>query len=193
MARGWNGQREHRRLRDLLLPTENITESRLNFRIHVREPDLDQSDDEAYDILYGLEEDGPSIQYLDGIDIKQDRCIAFPNIYQHQVQPFELADPTKPGSRNILVFFLVDPELPILSTTHVPPQQKEWDTPKGMMLTVMERLPPELVVEIDRMVDWPIKLEEAKTHREELMEERKDFVEVMNDEMFERPFTMYMD
>ncbi|KAF9354695.1 hypothetical protein BGX34_010854 [Mortierella sp. NVP85] len=169
--------------------TENITESRLNFRIQVMEPEYEQSDYNGCDVMYGLEDDGPMIQYLDGIVTKQDRCIAFPNIYQHQVQPFELADPTRPGSRSILVFFLVDPEIPILSTTHVPPQQKDWDVPKGLMLEVIEKLPPELVVAIDRMVDWPIGLEEAKEHREELMKERKYFVKSMK-EMFERPFSL---
>jgi hypothetical protein len=170
--------------------TENITESRLNFRIQVREPEYEQSDNQGCRIMYGLEDEEPLIQHLDGIITKQDRCIAFPNIYQHQVQPFELADPTKAGSRSILVFFLVDPEIPVLSTTHVPPQQKDWEIPKELMLQVMKRLPPELVVEIERMVDWPITLAEAKKHREELMKERKFFVKTMNEEMFERPFSL---
>jgi len=39
------------------------------------------------------------------------RCIAFPNIYQHRVSPFELRDKSKPGHRKILAFFLVDPTL----------------------------------------------------------------------------------
>ncbi|KAI8346693.1 hypothetical protein B0O80DRAFT_467497 [Mortierella sp. GBAus27b] len=170
--------------------TENITESRLNFRIQVQEPEYEQSDYQGCRIMYGLEDEEPLIQNLDGIVTKQDRCIAFPNIYQHQVQPFELADPTKAGSRSILVFFLVDPEIPVLSTTHVPPQQKDWEIPKELMLQVMKRLPPELVVEIERMVDWPITLAEAKKHREELMKERKYFVKTMNEEMFERPFSL---
>ncbi|KAG0219175.1 hypothetical protein B0O80DRAFT_533492 [Mortierella sp. GBAus27b] len=168
--------------------TENITESRLNFRIQVKEPGYEQSDDRGVSIMYGLGDQEALNQNLGGIVTKQDRCIAFPNIYQHQVQPFELEDPTKAGSRSILVFFLVDPETPILSTTHVPPQQKDWDTPRGVMLAALEKLPPELVMKIHQLVDWPIGLEEAKEHRLELMKERKYFVKTMNEEMFERPF-----
>jgi hypothetical protein len=43
-----------------------------------------------------------------------------------QVQPFKLADPTKRGVRKILVFFLVDPGVRVLSTARVPPQQLAW-------------------------------------------------------------------
>jgi len=42
------------------------------------------------------------------------------------VQPFHLVDPTKPGVRKILVFFLVDPAEPVSSTATVTPQQMHW-------------------------------------------------------------------
>jgi hypothetical protein len=168
--------------------TENITESRLNFRIQVREPNYEQSDNRGVEIMYGLVDEEALNQTLGGIITKQDRCIAFPNIYQHQVQPFELADPTRRGTRSILVFFLVDPEIPILSTTHVPPQQKEWGKPTGIQLAARERLPPEIMQQIEQLVNVPFTLEEAKTYREELMEERKYFVKETNKKMFERPF-----
>ncbi|KAI8346691.1 hypothetical protein B0O80DRAFT_467493 [Mortierella sp. GBAus27b] len=168
--------------------TENITESRLNFRIQVHEPNYEQSDNRGVEIMYGLVDYEALNQTLGGIITKQDRCIAFPNIYQHQVQPFELADPTRRGTRSILVFFLVDPEIPILSTTHVPPQQKEWEKPKGIQLAARERLPLEILQQIEQLVNVPFTLEEAKTYREELMEERKYFVKETNNKMFERPF-----
>ncbi|KAG0028301.1 hypothetical protein BGZ82_008504 [Podila clonocystis] len=170
--------------------SENISETRLNFRIHVHEPGYEQSDDRGVMAMYGLANEEALVQPLDGIVTKQDRCIAFPNIYQHQVQPFGLADPTKPGTRKILVFFLVNPETPILSTTNVPPQQKAWAPMKDVLLQAARKLPPELVQEIDRHVDWPIELEEALGHREELMKQRKYFVSSMNQEMFERPFSL---
>lgn len=169
--------------------TENISDSRLNFRIQVQEPGYEQSDDNGVRHMYDLWNDGPLVQYLDGVVTKQDRCLVFPNIYQHQVQPFTLDDATKSGSRKILVFFLVNPEEPTLSTTNVPPQQKEWAT-EDYMKVVAQNLPPELVHEIDLMVDWPMKLEEAKRHREELMKERKFFVQTMEEEVFARPFSL---
>ncbi|KAJ7586916.1 hypothetical protein C8J56DRAFT_890843 [Mycena floridula] len=42
-----------------------------------------------------------------------------------EVSPFKLADPTKPGSRKILVFFLVNPMCHIHSSTNILPQQFE--------------------------------------------------------------------
>ncbi|KAG0296262.1 hypothetical protein BGZ96_009908 [Linnemannia gamsii] len=105
----------------------NITESRLNFKIQTQEPDHPQSDDRGTLHLYVLTNHGPLVQYMDGIITKQDRCIVFPNILQHHVQSFKLLDPTKPGYRKILAFFLVNPEEPVLSTTFVPPQQRAWD------------------------------------------------------------------
>lgn len=100
--------------------SENVSETRLNFRINVREPPYMQGDFHGCGHMYGLWDENAMVQPLDGINTKQDRCIVFPNIYQHQVQPFELEDKTRPGSRQILVFFLIDPQKPILSTTNVP-------------------------------------------------------------------------
>ena len=57
---------------------------------------------------------------------KTHRCVAFPNLYQRQVQPFRLEDPTKPGHRRILAFFLVDLTQRIFSATDVAPQQRGW-------------------------------------------------------------------
>ncbi|KAF9090543.1 hypothetical protein BGX29_011415 [Mortierella sp. GBA35] len=165
--------------------TENITESRLDFRIQVAEPDYEQSD------RNGIFDDGDAlVQHLDGIVTKQDRCLVFPNIFQHQVQPFELLDGTKSGSRKILVFFLVNPEEePVMSTTFVPPQQADWD-PLKVMERVEPKLPLEVIQMIDRLADRPMWLEEAKRYREELMKERKFFVKTTNQEVFARPFSL---
>src|SRR3984957_8553925 len=68
----------------------------------------------------------PLVQPLSSVITKQGRCLAFPNVYQRQVSPFELVDKTKPGHRKILVFFLVNPQVvdSVPSTLNVPPQQK---------------------------------------------------------------------
>ena len=68
---------------------------------------------------------------------KEDRCIAFPNLYQHLVSPFRLADPTKPGHRKILVFFLVDPHFTIPSASVVAPQQAPWKPNRLVTLLCM--------------------------------------------------------
>ncbi|KAF9093375.1 hypothetical protein BGX23_003391 [Mortierella sp. AD031] len=171
--------------------SENISELRLNFRIQVKEPFYEQYDSNGVLHMYNLEDEGPLVQSLDGVITKQDRCLVFPNNYQHQVQPFQLEDPTKPGTRKILVFFLVNPEEPTLSTTRVPPQQKEWAPRKEFESLVVEKLPTELVDEIYSMVDWPMDLDEAKRHRQELMDERKYIFKGLSVDVFERPFYFF--
>ncbi|KAK3845631.1 MAG: hypothetical protein J3R72DRAFT_435303 [Linnemannia gamsii] len=174
--------------------TENVTESRLNFRIQVAEPYYEQSDKQGMWHMYRIYDEDAVVQYLDGIITKQDRCIVFPNIFQHQVQPFELQDPTRPGTRKILVFFLVNPEEdPIISTTFVPPQQADWYPYVDVLQEIEPRLPLELARMIVHLAEPALglmQLSEAKSHREELMKERKFFVQHTNNEMFARPFSL---
>ncbi|OCH84948.1 hypothetical protein OBBRIDRAFT_740722, partial [Obba rivulosa] len=78
----------------------------------------------AYGIIEG--DGGLLNQPLGSVATKEDLCLAFPNIYQHRIEPFELADPTRPGVRKILCFCLVDPATRIMSTMNVLPQQRTW-------------------------------------------------------------------
>jgi hypothetical protein len=113
------------------LESENITESRLAFRQAVAMPKPSQGDERSGRELYGIEENKPAVQVLGSVHTKAGRAIAFPNILQHRVQPFELLDRKKPGHRTILVYFLVDPcehQRVISTTAHVAPQQREWVT-----------------------------------------------------------------
>lgn len=106
---------------------------------------------------------------------------------QHQVQPFKLADPTKPGHRKILALFLVDPFHRVISTANVPPQQREWwaEAVQGLDCK-LDKLPPELRHQVmSEVEDFPIDLEEARKLREELMDERRAFVGDVN-EMYEQ-------
>ena len=106
--------------------SENISESRLAFRQACNEPEYEQGDDRGVRIVYGLENERSLNQPLGSVRTQADRLIAFPNILQHRVQPFELADKSRVGRRKILVFFLVDPTDPVVSTATVPPQQLDW-------------------------------------------------------------------
>ncbi|WP_448317730.1 DUF4246 domain-containing protein [Streptomyces sp. CO7] len=144
---------------------ENITESRLGFRTAVDEPEYEQNDDNGVREVYGLENEGPLNQELGSAGTPAGRCLAFPNVLQHRVAPFRLADPTRAGHRKILAFFLVDPSERIVSTSDVPPQQPWADTST-------------------------MTLEEAKGYREELMKERKFFVDEHNQEIYEREFSL---
>jgi len=106
---------------------------------------------------------------------KTHRCIAFPNLYQHRVQPFHLEDPTKPGHRKILVFFLVDPTQQVISATDVAPQQREWVTEAmrdAGQDSAFARLPIELIKMISNENDGLMTRLEAENYRGELMSER---------------------
>ena len=121
---------------------------------------------------------------------KENRCITFSNINQHQVQPFELDDKTKKGSRKILVFFLVDPFSRIISTARVPPQQSDWLMEGLAKLSPFNKLPKEVLDIISEYNTWPMSLEDAKKYRQDLMDERKIIVGEINNGLFEREFSL---
>ncbi|MFG2639871.1 DUF4246 family protein [Streptomyces sp. NPDC048370] len=145
--------------------SENITESRLSFRAALDDPHYEQNDDDGLREVYGLEDEDALNQMLGSASTPEGRCLAFPNVLQHRVSPFRLTDPTRPGHRKILAFFLVDPSEAIVSTSDVPPQQPWSDTST-------------------------MTLEQAKTYREQLMQERKFFVDEHNEQIYEREFSL---
>ena len=122
----------------------------------------------------------PCVQGLGDVVTKVHRCIAFPNLYQHQVQPFHLEDPTKPGHRKIIVLFLVDPTQKVLSATEVAPQQREWVTEamhSAGQNSAFAKLPSELLTMISNENEGAMTRLEAEEYREELMSERAISVE----------------
>ncbi|PIL29309.1 hypothetical protein GSI_09360 [Ganoderma sinense ZZ0214-1] len=176
---------------------ENITESRLDFRAAVGSEEngvhlaYEQSDDTGYMTVFGLQRESLLNQPFGGIVAEEDKCVAFPNIYQHRVDAFELADPTKPGHRKILCFFLVDPFNRIMSTTDVPPQQADWATEALGGARTLQQLPQELFdIVVDYARDDKVSRKEAEDVREQLMEERSTFVVDHNKELFEVEFYM---
>ncbi|KAI0708765.1 hypothetical protein C8T65DRAFT_576187 [Cerioporus squamosus] len=175
---------------------ENITESRLDFRVTAGTADgltmrYEQSDHRGYVVAYGFGRDHHKNQELGHIVAEEDKCVAFPNIYQHHVDAFELADPTKPGYRKILCFFLVNPETEILSTTHVPPQQEDWSMDEVEKVPALQKLPIELFDMVTQYVKPGVmSREKAEDHRAELMKERSRFVVEHNENVYELEFNM---
>ncbi|WP_338491392.1 DUF4246 domain-containing protein [Streptomyces sp. SJL17-4] len=145
--------------------SENITESRLSFRAALDDPDYEQNDDNGLRDVYGLENEDALNQIFGSASTPAGRCLAFPNILQHRVGSFRLTDPSRAGHRKILAFFLVDPSERIVSTADVPPQQPWSDTST-------------------------MTLEQAKDFREQLMRERKFFVDEHNEQLYEREFSL---
>ena len=97
------------------------------------------------------------------------------------MQPFQLADSSRPGHRKTLALFLVGPFLRAIGTANVPPQQKDWRAEVIREKSKLGELPMELMqFMVNDVDDFPISLEEAKKVREELIEERRAFVEDVN-------------
>jgi hypothetical protein len=172
--------------------SENITTSRLAFRQQCANPagagdiSYDQEDHDWLPAVFGCEQNGPCVQDVGTVDTPEGRVLTWPNILQHQVQPFGLVDPTKPGHRKILAFFLVDPGIRIISTANVPCQRRDWwsEVVRDGSGDLLSMLPRELQGKIfEGVEDFPIGLEEAKEIRLELMEERK-VATVQADEAF---------
>ncbi|GMF38779.1 unnamed protein product [Phytophthora lilii] len=152
---------------------ENIQDSRLSFRSQVEEPPYQQSDDAGIAEIYGLFNEELLVQDFGSVQTLASRCLVFPNLLQHQVQPFKLDNPSKPGVRKILAFFLVDPDDPIPSTSVIPPQQEEWIEPT--LEVIMENL--HLVDAVERnihsLLPRGMSLLVAKQHRLQLMAQHK--------------------
>lgn len=171
---------------------ENVTESRLMFREQVEEPDYEQYDDDGVRLMYGLANDEPLNQSLGYCTTAERRMLAWPNTLQHRVTPFELADHTRPGRRAIVVAFLVDPYVPILSTAVVPPQQREWLAMALRTMPLFHRLPRDVFDVIVRHLSDGDSMTRAQAveRRARLMDERKYFVDGANVQWFERPFSL---
>ncbi|KAG9084962.1 hypothetical protein FS749_004797 [Ceratobasidium sp. UAMH 11750] len=160
---------------------ENISESRLAFRTAASIPiAYEQGDERGCRLTWGVGDEEPSVNELGSVRTSQDRTIAFPNIYQHRVSPFELRDKSKPGHRKILALFLVDPAVQRPSTTIVPPQQQGWRVD----------LDPALVGVMLGRVESTMSRQEAEAYRLELMNERTAFVKANDDHFFSVPFSM---
>jgi hypothetical protein len=179
------------------LESHNITESRLAFRHAVALDEPEQDDARSGRELYGINDDGECNQELGSVVTQGGRAVAFPNLYQHQVQPFRLADASKPGHRKILVFFLVDPTQRIVSTSTVPPQQRAWAeeyvraTLRPLLMSATPLIEPlvDLILGYDGATDNTITHERALKERLELMTERSQFMDENTEQMFSRRFS----
>ncbi|KAL0477394.1 hypothetical protein AKO1_005819, partial [Acrasis kona] len=166
---------------------KNITESRLEFRTAVQGPTLGQSDHYGAKTIYGMTHSGPLNQPVGSIITQEDRCIAFPNYLQHKVAPFSLIDHTQEGYRKILVFFLVDPDHEIISTSNVRPQQLSWIIP-SLIAVFQNVFPIEVIMLILEYCSDYMTLDQAEKYRIDLMKERTTFVADHSFAVYECPF-----
>ncbi|KAG5789209.1 hypothetical protein H9Q69_011738 [Fusarium xylarioides] len=165
---------------------DNITDSRLDFRTVANREDqtlelnYEQGDFDSIERIFAIDSGADTLQDIGSVLTRQDRMLFFPNVYQHHVSPFELVDKSRPGHRKILALFLVDPQVPIISTANVPPQQRDWWAEGLLQNDRFNNLPPELTRMVVNNLDFPIDLEDAKKIRGELMAERTGMQGTLN-------------
>ncbi|KAJ2059111.1 hypothetical protein GGI17_004635 [Coemansia sp. S146] len=63
-------------------------------------------------------------QKVGEVDIKDGRCLVFPNTYEHEMSPLKLKNYSEPGHCNMLTFYIVNPSMRIPSTAIVPPAKR---------------------------------------------------------------------
>lgn len=94
--------------------------------------------------------------------------------------------------------FLVDPTHRVLSTANVPAQREDWFQRQiDIDREVLGKLPLELRMMVREQHAgsgyprrFPIPMEDAKRHREMLMEERKDYVSASEENWVEYRFSL---
>lgn len=80
---------------------DNITDCYLDFRTIANHEDLsgelsyDQDDHRSIMRTFDINSHGDTVQNIGSVLTRQDRMLFFPNVYQHHVSPFELADKTQ--------------------------------------------------------------------------------------------------
>jgi len=169
--------------------TENISESCLSFRKAVDEPSCnDDSANNGMDIVFGFALGDPLVQYAGSVVIRENRCVCIPNVMQYRDQPFKLLDPQRPGHRKNLIFYLVDPNVRIVSTSSVSPQQQDHLREQLVSTYPFTEMIPQV---LDIVLDYTptFSLAAAKRHRLALFQERARINDKLTADLVKRKFT----
>ncbi|KAJ2920869.1 hypothetical protein H1R20_g16227, partial [Candolleomyces eurysporus] len=166
----------------------NVTDPCLAFRQVISDEaeaciDYEQDNSAWLQAIFGCEHNGPKVQAAGAVKTLEGRLITFPNILQHGVERFKLADRTKPGHMKIVALLLVDPNVRIISTASVPCQRLDWwkeanitQVPPNGSPNLLESLPVEVQDQVfDQIQEFPIPLQKAKELRSKLVGERRNF------------------
>ncbi len=167
---------------------DNVTNGALAFRTAADREKLsgeifyENGDLRGIERAFAINAGGSTLQDIGEVSVRPGRALFYPNLYQHRVGPFALADPTRPGHRKVLALHLVDPRVPVLSTANVPPQQRAWwarevgaASPEALL--VARGLPGELRDLVLDGIGQPVSREEAREIREDLMADHKALAE----------------
>ena len=145
-------------------------------------------DEGATSKTWGLRDRDPCNQCIGSVRVRSGLAIAFPNFYQSRLRGVRLTGDKKQGRLTVLVFYLIDPDIPpVISTEDVPPQQQEWIS-QAVQDSLDSRFPTELVEKITSMVDSLFSEDEADRYRNDMRRERDTFIELNNSRFFSVPF-----
>lgn len=128
--------------------------------------------------VYGLDNGEPAVQCIGSIRCAVGRTVMFPSTVQHRLVQFRLTDKTKPGNLRALVFYLVDPNIRIISTANIPPQRLDWtmdlEPQEGESLTAaLERV---ALSNRDKKGSMPMSLDEAIKIRMGVLKDLDEFM-----------------
>ncbi|KAK4085549.1 uncharacterized protein Triagg1_539 [Trichoderma aggressivum f. europaeum] len=157
--------------------SDNVTDCHIYFDTAILSGDLyTVPHPESDDLLRAFNlPPAASSQVLGRVLASPGKAVFYPNVYRHRQGSFSLADRSRPGHYKVLKLCLVDPALPIISTSNVPPQQFHWWTEckvhrEGVRLA--QRLPPELRKIVYDYVDMPIDGKRAEDIRRQFASKR---------------------
>jgi hypothetical protein len=160
---------------------DNVGDSYMEFRNMAETDTLTEVEHEQNDFIwlrqvFGLENGEPAIQCPGTIRAMPGRCIMYPSTVQHRFTRFELQDKSKPGFARALVFFLVDPNIRIISTANIPPQRLDWTI--GIPETgdnLREAMAKLALDNRDKKGNMPMTLDEALDTRVKVLNEIIEF------------------
>jgi len=129
--------------------------------------------------------------YLGKLPTPPKRCLFFTNNFQHKVELLQ-NESEEVGFRKILCFFLVNPDIPILSSGNIPIQQRY--ILESMYIDLLyeaflQKMPLEVVNHIVKYMTLGMSVKSAKRHRKILMKERKYVITSLN-LLWERTFSL---
>lgn len=128
--------------------------------------------------VFGKDIGDPAVQESGRIQCIPGRTIMFPSTAQHRLELIELLDKNKPGAFKTMSFFLVDPNIRIISTANVPPQRLDWafdEADANEMQGLNESLDKLSMGFKDRRLGLPFSMTEARRLHEKAFNELIEF------------------
>jgi len=176
------------------LSAKNISPADVKFRMAVSHPrGFCVGDEGAIARTWGFHDGDPCNQYIGCVPIREGLGLVFPNIYQHSRGAFYQEDTSTPTELIVLSFFLVDPDIePIVSTSEIPPQQKDWYQ-EALYDTLRSRLPTELIDNILYFMDYLMTRDEATIYERHYSKARSLFQGETNTNYFSVPFDLWSE